>query len=143
MNPNPHELAPILLALGRAGIELAAHGDRLRHRPAVLPPDLSEALRRHRGAILGLLVGDYAPAGANAGYVIGERLGMADGLGMPTHPGSPAWLVAVGASMGEGCGVATHGVHSGHGETNERDSGSDQGKRANALRDRQGRERGP
>ena len=86
----------MLLALGRAGIELAAHGDRLRHRPAVLLPDLLEALRRHRGAILGLLVGDYAPGDADARYVIGERLGMADGLLMPTHPGAPAWLVAVG-----------------------------------------------
>lgn len=43
MNPHPHELAPLLLALGRAGIELGpqpAHHDRLRHRLAVLPPDL-------------------------------------------------------------------------------------------------------
>jgi len=122
---NPHELAPLLVAVGRAGIELAAHGDRLRHRPADLPPDLSEALRRHRGAILGMLAGGYTPAGENARYVMAERLGMADGLEMPTHPGAAAWLLAVGESMGEGCGVATHGIHCGHGETNERDSGGD------------------
>ena len=36
-----------------------------------------------------------------AGYVYGERMGIGNGLGMPTHPGSPAWLVAVGESMGE------------------------------------------
>ena len=101
--PNPHELAPLLLALGRAGIELAPHptdAGRLRHRPADLPPDLSARLRLHRGAVLVLLAGGYAPdahaADDDAGYVLGERLGVADGLGMPTHPGSAAWLVAVG-----------------------------------------------
>jgi hypothetical protein len=103
VNPHPHELAPLLLALGRAGIELAPHptdAGRLRHRPADLPPDLAARLRINRAAVVGLLVDGYAPAGDDAGYVLGERLGIADDLGMPTHPGSPAWLVAVGASMG-------------------------------------------
>jgi hypothetical protein len=99
-----NELAPLLLALGRAGIELAPHptdAGRLRHRPADLPPDLSARLRIHRAAVLWLLVDGYAPAGdTDAGYVLGERLGVADGLGMPTRPGSAAWLVAVGESMG-------------------------------------------
>ena len=113
MNPHPHELAPLLLALGRAGIELAPHptdAGRLRHRrstpdgwAADLPPDLSARLRLHRGAILGLLAGGYSPdahAGdGDAGYVYGERLGVADGLGLATHPGSAAWLVAAGESM--------------------------------------------
>lgn len=94
-----HELAPLLLDLGRAGIELAPHptdAGRLRHRPADLPPDLSARLRMHKAAVLRLLVDGYAPAGDDAGYVLGERLGVADGLGLPTHPGSPARLVAVG-----------------------------------------------
>jgi len=105
VNPHPHELAPLLLALGRAGIELAAHPTdpaRLRHRPADLPPDLSARLRIHRAAVLGLLVNGYAPkphGDTDAGYVLGERLGVADALGMPTHPGSAAWLVAVGEAM--------------------------------------------
>ena len=106
MNPDPHELAPLLLALGRAGIELAPHptdAGRLRHRPSDLPPDLSARLRIHRAAVLGLLVDGYAPAGnADAEYILGERLGVADGLGMPAHPGSAAWLVAVGEAMGTG-----------------------------------------
>lgn len=108
MNPHPPELAPLLLALGRAGIELAPHptdAGRLRHRPADLPPDLSARLRMHRGAVLGLLADGYAPdphgdPPTDAGYVLAERLGVADGLGLPTHPGSAAWLVAVGESMG-------------------------------------------
>ena len=82
MNPNPHELAPLLLALGRAGIELAPHptdAGRLRHRPADLPPDLSARLRIYRAAVVGLLVDGYAPAGDDAGYVLGERLGVAGG----------------------------------------------------------------
>lgn len=103
MNTDRIELARVLLDLGRAGVELAPHPTdpaRLRHRPATVAPDLAEALRRHRGAILGLLVGEQAPDDGDAGYVFAERLGIADGLGMPTHPGAPAWLVAVGESMG-------------------------------------------
>lgn len=120
MNPNPHELAPLLVALGRAGIELAQHPTdpaRLRFRgpggAADLPPDLSARLRLHRGAVLGLLVGGYAPdpqRDTDAGYVYGERLGVADGLGLATHPGSAAWLVAVGESMGHSCTTRTNGV---------------------------------
>jgi hypothetical protein len=104
----PAELASLLLALGRAGVELAPHPTdpaRLRHRPADLPPDLSARLRLHRAAVVGLLAGGYAPdphGGTDAGYVYGERLGVADDLGMPTHPGSAAWLAAVGESMGAG-----------------------------------------
>ncbi len=103
MNPAPHALALLLVALGRAGIELAPHptdSGRLRHRPAVLSPDLSARLRIYRAAVLRLVLGGYSPADdTDAGYVYGERLGVADGLGLATHPGSAAWLVAVGESM--------------------------------------------
>lgn len=64
MNTHPRELASLLLALGRAGIELAPHPTdptRLRHRPADLPPGLSARLRMHRAAVLGLLVNRYVP----------------------------------------------------------------------------------
>lgn len=94
-------LAGLLAALGRAGVELAPHPSdltRLRHRPAALAPDLIGGLRHHREAILVLLMGAWLP-GDEAAYVFGERLGAADGLGMPTHAGSPAWLVAVGEAM--------------------------------------------
>lgn len=108
MNPPPSAplgLGPLLLALGRAGVELAPHptdAGRLRHRPADLPPRLAAQLRMHKPAILELLAGVDAPADDDAAYTLGERLGIADDLGMPTHPGSPAWLVAVGASMHDG-----------------------------------------
>lgn len=101
------DLVTTILAMGRAGVEVALHptdAGRLRHRPADLPPDLSARLRLHRAAILGLLVGGYTPdPHGDAGYVLGERLGVADGLAMPTHAGAPAWLLAVGESMGCSC----------------------------------------
>lgn len=146
MSPHPHELGPLLVALGRAEIELAPHptdAGRLRHRPADLPPDLRARLVTHRAAVVGLLVNGYAPAGDDAAYVLAERLGVADGLGMPTHSGAPAWLTAIGESMGCSCVVATDEVHLGHGETDERDSGGGESEQSNALRDRQGLKRGP
>ncbi len=143
MNTHAHELAPLLLALGRSGIELAAHGDRLRHRPADLPEDLRARLRIHRGAVVGLLVNGHAHADDDAAYVLGERLGVADGLGMPTHPGSAAWLVAVGESMDSCCHAATGRGTLAHGSTHESNCGGGVGERSNAVRDRQGRGRGP
>ncbi len=147
MSLHPPELARLLADLGRAGVELAPHpsdGERLRHRPATLPPDLSDRLRRHRAAVLGLLTNGYTPeAETDAAYIMGERLGVADELTMPTHPGSSAWLVAVGESMGCSCFLATDGVYCPHGETDGRDSSGDPGERSNALCNRQGCERGP
>jgi hypothetical protein len=103
----------LLLDLGQAGVEVAAHGDRLRHRPATLAPDLSARLRMHKAAILAILADGYAPDagdGPEAGYILGERLGIADDLGMPTHPGAPAWLIAVGESMDSSCNHTTIAV---------------------------------
>lgn len=105
--PSLATLPGLLVALGAAGVELGRHPsdpERLRHRPATLTPDLLEGLQTHRAAILALLgtidgKGGYAPAREDAAIVFGERLAMADGLGMPTHPGSPAWLVAVGEAV--------------------------------------------
>ncbi len=114
MNPHPDELARLLLEVGHAGFELAPHptdAGRLRHRPADIPPELSERLRKNRAAILALLLNGYTPAGdTDAEYVFGERLGVAEGLGMPTHPGSVAWLIAVGESIGYSCTKRTSGV---------------------------------
>jgi len=62
--------------------------------------------------VLALLRGEGVPNGdTEAAYVFEERLGVAQGLGMPVHPGSPAWLVAVGEAMGKGCLVATDWIH--------------------------------
>lgn len=122
MSPNPiHELAGLLVDLGRAGIELAPHPTDtalIRHRPADLPPDLAARLRMHRAAVLGLLAGGYTPDPfTDEEYILGERLGMADDLGLPTHPGAPAWLVALGESMGCDCPVTTTRVYCVHGKT--------------------------
>lgn len=59
------------------------------------------------------------------------------------RPNSPAWLVAVGMSIGCGCEIATYRVRSGYGSTDEGDSGGREGERRNTLRDRQGRGCGP
>lgn len=141
------ELALLLVALGRAGIELARHPTDpalLRLRPARLDPDLLARLRMHKAAILALLatgcVSDSAGA-PEAAYIQAERLGIADELAMPTHSGSPAWLIAVGEAM-ISCNSATSGLYYEHGEADGRNSSSDQGERSNALRDRQGCKRG-
>lgn len=140
----PHdELGVLLLDLGRAGIELALHPTepaRLRHRPADMAPSHVVALKTHRAAVLALLVNGYSPAcNTDAGYVMEERLGIAEGLGLPTQPGSTAWLMAVGESLGYGCEIATQRLHSPHGSTDQGNCGGGAGERSNALRDRQGR----
>jgi hypothetical protein len=50
-----------------------------------------------------LLAEGYAPDDPEAEYRFHERLGIAEGLGMPTDPGSVAWLVAVGESIAVVC----------------------------------------
>lgn len=74
----PEVVASLLLVLGRAGVELAAH----RNDPV--------RLRVHRGAIPALLGDPFTLTDAEAGYVFGERLGVAGALGMPNHAGAPA-----------------------------------------------------
>jgi len=118
MNSNrcsKEELALLLVALGRAGIEIAphpSHPNRLRHRPAVLPPDLSALLSTHRAVVIRLLVNGYTPVSdSNDGYIMTERIGIADELGMPTHAGSTAWLIAVGESINCRCDTESFGIH--------------------------------
>jgi len=98
-----HELGEYLEDLGAWGVELGTHpthAEKIRHRPAFLPTALREGIETHRAAILTLLANRYTPTDADAAYIFNERLGIADGLGMATHTGSTAWLIAVGESMG-------------------------------------------
>lgn len=143
-----------MIALGRAGIELAPHptdADRLLFRPPALPTKTLEDLRLHKASILALLrpraassppralepeqIARRRAAGApldgpvclldealsvfaargitlrfvvsqsceridpESAYVRDERLGVAMDLALPTAPGSPAWLIAVGESL--------------------------------------------
>jgi len=106
--------ALLLITLGVAGIELATHPTnpmRIRHRPATLPTDLVDSVLDHRDAILDLLSNGYAPTDPEAVYLMLERLGIGDDLGMPTHIGSPAWMIAVGESMASRyCGCTNAGT---------------------------------
>ncbi len=106
--------ALLLITLGVAGIELATHPTnpmRIRHRPATLPTDLVDSVLDHRDAILDLLSNGYAPTDPAAVYLMLARLGIGDDLGMPTHIGSPAWMIAVGESMASRyCGCTNAGT---------------------------------
>jgi len=95
-------IGDLFVKLGVAGVELAPHPTdpaRLRYAPNSLPAELLDDLRQHREAILVVLRDDYVADDADAAYMLGERLGIADDLGMTTHRGSPSWLVAVGEAM--------------------------------------------
>lgn len=93
-------IGELLAAVGRSGIELAQGSTgALRYRPPNLPLHLVTMLSTHKTEILAALVDGCAPESAAAEYLLGERLGIADDLGMPTHPGAPAWLIALGEAM--------------------------------------------
>lgn len=102
-------LPSVLVALGAAGVTLRVSGSgRLQYRPVDLAAPLGEGITAHYQALLSIL-GGYQPAGAEACYVLEERLGVAEGLGLSVQPGAPAWLVAVGEALqaeGRGCPVA-------------------------------------
>jgi hypothetical protein len=143
LDQSPNPLSALLASLGRAGIELAPHPTDegcLRHRPAVLPPDLYERLKTHREAVLGLLMNGYDPdPEGDADYVLTERLGIADELGMPTHTGSPGWLIAVAESLGKtSCASATSLVNSVNGQSHGTDSSSDSRGRGDSILDCKG-----
>ena len=68
--------ADLLSDLSRRGIELAAHGNRLRYRPrSAVTPDLAERLRIHKGALLAIL---------------GQSEGRDGATGAPVGPGKRA-----------------------------------------------------
>ncbi len=49
----------LLLELTSRGIELQAHGHRLRYRPrSALTPDLADRIKAHRSALLAILAGN-------------------------------------------------------------------------------------
>ncbi|MCC6322113.1 MAG: hypothetical protein IT438_11840 [Phycisphaerales bacterium] len=95
-------IADLLMDLGVAGMELSPHPtdpSRIRHRPAKLPADLAARLQADKPAILALLVGGELPD-EDAAYRRDERLGAAELLDLPTHVGSPSWLIATAEAMG-------------------------------------------
>ena len=94
-------LPDLLRTLGRAGVELRADGSTLLHRPASLPPGLAAGMRHHRAALVALLHrGDVPPdISEEALEAFAERLGIAEGLEMPTTPGAPAWAIAMAHAL--------------------------------------------
>jgi len=116
---------------------------QIRYRPVQLPPDLAVRLLLHKPDILALLqwdgLFDDSSAGVEADYIMHERLGVADELEMPTHTGSPAWLVAVGEGLkNSGCICASSMLYSGDDKSHRRNTERNQDKRTDAISNRQG-----
>ena len=102
MSVPPRPLGALLVEAGAAGVEVSSHPsapDRLRHRPPELPTHLAARLAFYKPHLLRLLKTGFAPPDPESAYVLGERLGVAQELGMSTEPGSPGWLVAVGEAI--------------------------------------------
>ena len=102
VNLPPRSLGALLVEVGVAGVELSSHPsapDRIRHKPPELPSHFTARISFYKPDVLRLLHSGFTPADAEAAYVLGERLGVAEGLGMSTAPGSPGWLVAVGEAI--------------------------------------------
>lgn len=98
----PRSLGALLVEVGAAGVEVSSHPsapDRLRHRPLELPSHVAVRLAHYKPDLLRLLRAGFAPPDPESAYVLGERLGVAQELGMSTEPGSPGWLVAVGEAI--------------------------------------------
>ena len=102
MSLPPRPLGALLVETGAAGVEVSSHPsapDRLRHRPPELPTHLAARLAFYKADLLRLLKKGFAAPDPESAYVLGERLGVAQELGMSTEPGSPGWLVAVGEAI--------------------------------------------
>ena len=102
MSLPPRSLGALLVDVGVAGVELSSHPsapDRIRHKPPALPSHFAARISFYKPDVLRLLQSGFTPADAEAAYVLGERLGVAQELGMSTEPGSPGWLVAVGEAI--------------------------------------------
>ena len=51
-----YNVATLLIEMTRRGIEIVAHGDRLRYRPrSAMTPDLAERVRHHKTELLDIL----------------------------------------------------------------------------------------
>jgi hypothetical protein len=98
----PRSLGELLLEVGTAAVTLSLHSsapDRIRHKPPELPSHFAARISFYKRDVLQLLQSGFEPADAEAAHVLGERLGIAEDLGMSTAPGSPGWLVAVGEAI--------------------------------------------
>lgn len=141
MNRAHQELAPLLVAFGAAGGEVALHPSEpggVRYRPLTLPADLVALLKAHRGDVHTLLANGFLATSAESAYIVEERLGVADELAMPTHRGSAAWLVAVGEAIAVTCKEASAGIPSTYAGALGRAAQRDRLEREDSLPDREG-----
>ncbi|MFN7022129.1 MAG: hypothetical protein ACK4WH_12485 [Phycisphaerales bacterium] len=103
-------LRELMIDLGRAGVTLRDAYPNVGASPrSRLTPERAAAIAAHKTDLLILLAAGWVPADPpeeDAEYALAERLGVADELGMPTNPGSAAWLVALGEAVGCDYGVA-------------------------------------
>lgn len=87
--------ADLLAELGRRGIQVEAHGDRLRYRPrSAVTPELAQRLKSHKRELLAILgdaggVGGRNPAGLGVGsaQAVCSRCGSGSYVDVPIHGG--------------------------------------------------------
>lgn len=97
----PCEVAAAAVAMGRAGLGFGPNGDEWRPPPGVASALHVEQLAMWRTELLAILSAERLPLSAEGEHTFHSRLGVADDLGMETHRGSPAWLIALGEGMAE------------------------------------------
>jgi hypothetical protein len=85
-------VSELVAELTRRGIELRAHGDRLRYRPrSAMTAGLAQRVQAHKSALLALLRQDYPSEAALDGQdgPVSGRVPRAGGIGQPDAPEQP------------------------------------------------------
>lgn len=135
------QLSRLLVTLGRQGIELAIDPrkpDRLLYRPINALESTIGQIRLQNTALRCLLSTPLVPSGPDSEHTLNERLGIADDLGLSTHPGSPGWLTAVGESIKINCSTTSIEIHSYCAQPCELNPSGDRSKRPDSISDREG-----
>lgn len=91
-------IAEVCVLLGKAGTSIAIHRGGLIFNLPGGDDSIRALLSSHREPLTALVSAEPALS-QDAMDHFTERLGIADGLGMPAHVGSPAWLIALGEAL--------------------------------------------
>lgn len=100
-----NSLSTLVTDLAEVGVELRAEGGDLLFRPAALPAHLLAGIRAHKPFLLRLAREREGCPEVEAEYVLNERLGTADDLGLPTHPGAIARDIALREARRASAGI--------------------------------------